>query len=111
MESIAILAAIAFAVNKTVSVIKALVGKPRDLNTVVTQVVVWAVGGATIFLCAAASLTEDMVIPGLDVTFASLDTASKLMLGWVLSSTGSFFFDFTKAVDNTDEASRSRLIV
>lgn len=111
MEAIAIFAGLAIAVNKTVSVIKALLGKPRDLNLVLTQIVVWGVGTGAIFLAGAASLTSGSTFPGTEVALVDLDAASKVLLGWICGATGSFLWDFRKAVDNTDTANEgSRLI-
>jgi hypothetical protein len=104
---IAILAAIAFAVNKTVTVLKALTSK--DWRTVQTQVLVWVVGIGAILACAHADLTMDMVIPAINRSLGSLDGVSLVVLGWVLGSTGSFAFDFKKAIDSTDSAQETSL--
>lgn len=107
METIAILAGLAFAVNKTVSVIKAL---GKDTNLVLTQVVVWLVGTAAIFLAGQADITDGLIIPGLDDALGSLDVASVILAGWVLGSSGSFAFDLKKAIDNNDSAEEPALL-
>lgn len=108
METIALLAGIAFAVNKTVSTIKAIIN--GDLNGSVTQLLVWAVGAAAVVLAAHASLTSELVVPGIERTLGSLDTASHVLLGWILGGTGSFAFDLKKAIDNSDNARETPLI-
>lgn len=107
MEVIAILAALAFAVNKTVSVIKAF---GKDNNTVVTQVLVWVIGTGALFLAGQAEFTAGLVIPGLGVTLGSLNAASIVMAGWVLGSSGSFAFDIKKAIDSSDSAVEPHLL-
>lgn len=109
MEAIAILTGLAFAVNKTVSVIKSF---GKDTNAVVTQVLVWVLGTAAIWLAGQASITENLVIDGLGIENAlgQLDIASVVLAGWILGSTGSFIFDFKKAVDGSDSAAEPKLL-
>lgn len=102
MEAVAILAALAFAVNKTVTVIKALFAKDR--RTAVTVLLVWVVGIIALNVAAHAKLTEALVVPGLAVSLGSLDTASLCLLGWMVGSTGSFAFSFTQAIDSSQSA-------
>lgn len=99
---VVIFAAFAFAVNKTVTVIKALFAKDR--RTAVTMLIVWAVGIAALNLAAHAKLTEAYIVPGLSVPLGSLDTASLFLLGWLAGSSGSFAFSFTQAIDGTQSA-------
>lgn len=108
MEEIAILAGIAFAVNKTVSVIKSLVN--RDFNAAITQLVVWVVGFVAVVLAAHAAVTEALLVPGLTVPLGSLDWPSEVLLAWILGSTGSFVFDFKKAIDATDSSAEPSLL-
>lgn len=108
MEVIAVLAGIALAVNKTVSVIKSVANK--DKNGAVTQLLVWVVGIGAVVLSAHAALTSNMVIPGLGVALGSLDTPSHVLLGWILGSSGSFAFDVKKAIDNGDTAAEPPLL-
>lgn len=108
MEEIAILAGIAFAVNKTVSVIKELANK--NFNAAITQLVVWVVGFIAVVLAAHAAVTEALVVPGLTVPLGSLDWPSEVLLAWILGSTGSFIFDFKKAIDSTDSSAEPSLL-
>lgn len=108
MEVIAILAGLALAVNKTVSVVKSFANK--DKNGAVTQMLVWVVGVGAVILAAHARLTSEMLIPGLNVALGSLDTSSHVLLGWILGSSGSFAFDVKKAIDNGDTAAEPPLL-
>lgn len=108
MEEIAVLAGLAFAVNKTVSVIKELVNK--NFNAAITQLVVWVVGFIAVVLAAHAAITEALVVPGLTVPLGSLDWPSELLLAWILGSTGSFIFDFKKAIDSSDSSAEPSLL-
>lgn len=108
MEEIALLAGLAFAINKTVSVIKAAANK--DVNGAVTQFVVWIVGFIGIMLAAHAQMTQDVIIPGLTTPLGSLDWTSLLLIAWILGGTGSFAFDFKKAIDGSDKAAEPSLL-
>jgi energy-converting hydrogenase Eha subunit G len=108
MEEIAILAGLAFAINKTVSVVKAALNK--DVNAAVTQLVVWVVGFIAISLAAHAQLTENLVVPGLLVPLDELDWQSLVLVAWILGGTGSFAFDFKKALDSSDSAAEPSLL-
>jgi hypothetical protein len=105
---VALLAGVAVAVNKTVSVVKAIVN--RDPNGYVTPLIVWAVAIAAVILMAHASLTMNGTIPALGVQFGSLDWASQVLFGWVLGGGAAFSFDITAAIDNTDSASELPLL-
>lgn len=108
MEVIAVLAGIALAVNKTVSVVKAIANGNK--NDAVTQILVWLIGVGAVILAAHASLTSDMLLPGLGRSLGSVDTASHVLLGWILGGSGSFAFDLKKAIDNGDSAAEPPLL-
>lgn len=108
MEAVIIFAGLAFAINKTVSVLKALFN--REINTVVTQVVVWVVGFAGLSLAAHSAVTEGYALPGFTQPLGELDWGSLVLFSWILGGTGSFVYDFKKAIDGTDTASETKLI-
>lgn len=108
MEAVVIFAGLAFAINKSVSVIKALVN--REFNTVVTQAVVWAVGFGGLSLAAHAAVTEAYALPGFTEPLGSLDAASLGLLAWILGASGSFLYDIKKAVDGSDSAAETKLL-
>lgn len=108
MEAVVVFAGLAFAINKTVSVIKALFNK--ETNTVITQVVVWLVGFGGLTLAAHAAVTEAFSLPGFTQPLGDLDAASLGLLAWILGATGSFAYDLKKAFDGTDSASETKLL-
>jgi hypothetical protein len=107
LAQVALLAGLALAVNKTVTVLKAL---GKNWNTVVTQALVWVLGIAAILLAAHAKVTMDAAVPGTPWLFGQLDGSSIVLLGWVLGSSGSFAFDLRKAIDNSDSAAEPPLL-
>lgn len=107
MEQVALLTALALAVNKTVTVVKAI---GKNWNMVITQAVVWVVGTLAIWLAAQADVTAGAAVPGTTTTFGALNAASIVLLGWVLGGTGSFLYDFRKSVDNSDSAAEPALL-
>lgn len=108
MEQIAILAALALAVNKTTSVVKWALNK--DVNAVVTQIAVWVFGFVAVLLAAHADVTREIIVPGTVAPLGDLDTWSLVLLGWILGSSGSFIFDLKKAIDGTDSAAEPSLL-
>ena len=108
MEAVVIFAALAFAINKTVSVLKGLVNK--EWNTVVSQAAVWVVGFGGLSLAAHAAVTSAYALPGFTQPLGDLDSASLALLAWLLGSTGSFAYDFKKALDGSDSAAEPKLL-
>ena len=107
IEAVVILAGIAFTVNKIVSVLKA--ARARDWNTVLTQATVWLVGIGILFLVSGANQFQHLVVPGFTATIGDFDTPSKIMLGLMLGSSGSFAYDYLVARDNTQSAAEPKL--
>lgn len=103
----ALLLALAFTVNKIVTVIKS-VGK--DNNMVITQLLVWVVGVLAIFAGGNAEILENLVLPGLDQAIGDLDFLSVVLVGLMLGSTGSFAYDGLKSIDNTRSAAEPSLM-
>lgn len=108
METVAVFAALAFTINKIVSVIKA--AKNSDWNVVVTQVLVWAVGFFVLALAANADVTSALVLPGFTTTLGELDGSSIVLFALLAGSTGSFAFDLKKAIDGSDSAAETKLL-
>lgn len=107
MEVVIIFAALAFAVNKTVSVIKAI---GKDNNLVITQITVWVVGFIALLLAANAQVTSAFALPGFEVPLGDLDIPSLILLAWMLGGSGSFAYDFKKAVDSSDSSAEPSLL-
>jgi hypothetical protein len=101
-------AGLAFAINKTVSVLKAL--KNGETNTVVTQVLVWVVGFAGLTLAANADVASAFTLPGFTQALSDLDWPSLALLAWVFGSTGSFAYDLKAAIDGSDSAAETKLL-
>ena len=108
MEAVVLFAGLAFAINKTVSVIKAAVN--RDTTAVVTQVVVWLVGFGGLMLAANSAVIADYALPGFTQPLGDLDWSSLAILAWILGSTGSFAYDLKAAVDGSDSAAEAHLL-
>lgn len=108
MEAVIVFAGLAFAINKTVSVIKALFNGEK--NTVVTQVVVWLVGFGGLALAAQSDVTSAFALPGFTEPLGDLDVASLGVLAWILGSTGSFAYDIKAAIDGSDSAAETKLL-
>src|SRR5262245_54373513 len=108
MEAIIPIALLGAFGKKALDVLKYLSAK--DWNAAATQVAAWAVGTATVFVASGANLFENTVLPGLDQTFADLNSWSKVLLGSsILSLLGVLGVDFVKAVDNTQSAAFPKL--
>lgn len=107
MEALGFLA-LAALVIKITSVIKSI---GKDNNMVVTQLVVWVVGIIVLFLGAEAEITETLIIPGLTATpLGDMDTASIILAGFILGSSGAFAYDVKKAIDGSDSATEPALL-
>lgn len=75
-----------------------------DLDGVVTTVGSWLVGFLLVAVGAHAGLTENFVVPGLDVALGQLDWWSQLLLGASMLSLLGVVYDFKKALDSSDSA-------
>jgi hypothetical protein len=108
MEAVALLAGLALAINKTVSVLKAITN--GEWRTVYTQVLVWVVGFFGLLLASNADIAEGLAIDGFVKPLSDVNTASLALLAWILGGTGSFLYDWKKARDNSDNAVETRLL-
>lgn len=108
MEPLLLLLGLAFAANKIVTVIKYLASSNK--NAAITQLVVWAVGFVILLLAGNATVTEDLVVPGLSEPLGDLDFGSFLIVALITGSSGSVVYDFKKAIDRTDSAAEPNLL-
>jgi hypothetical protein len=69
----------------------------------ITQVVPWVAGVIGVMVMAQADVSSDLVVWGTQ-TLGSLNTWSQVLAGVALGSTGSFAYDYKKAIDGTDSA-------
>lgn len=102
MEQIAILMGLAFAANKTVTVLKYLFTPNR--SSAFTQFMVWGVSFLGLLLASEAEVTENLLLPGMSVALGLLDVPSIIILAWIAGSSGSVVYDFKKALDQSDTA-------
>lgn len=81
----------------------------KDVDSIVTQVAVWAAGVAVVFLLAGTDFAD-----GIDVaesyTLSSLNAASLLLIGLTIGSTASAAYDFKRAFDRSDSAAQPSLV-
>lgn len=78
--------------------------RARDVDGVVTTLGAWLVGFLLVVVGSHAELTQNWVVPGLDVALGSLDWWSQLLLGASALSLFGVAYDFKKAIDSTDSA-------
>ena len=76
----------------------------------ITQATAWIAGVILVVIAAHAQLTWSLVLPGSDLPLKSLDFASLLLLGLLISSTASSVVDIKQAIDATDTASKPPMI-
>lgn len=99
MEAITLVALVAL-MKKVVDTFKYVTNK--DLNALVTQLVTWLTGVATVWLATSADITSGLSIFG--TTFGELNGGSILLGGMIFSSAASVVYDIQASRDNTDTA-------
>ena len=108
MEQVIALTAIAFLGNKIIELLKYL--RNKDWNAAFTLAAIEVTGVIVMLFAAAASVTETIVLPGTSAAIGSLDTASVVFLGLVITSLSSKLYDFQKAIDGGDSAKQPPLL-
>lgn len=98
-------AAMALLLYQLINFLRALSG--RDINTAVTLAVAWVAGVITVLLVAQTDFASG--IPVGDQTLASLNVASLVFVGLVLSSSASSFNDAVGAVDHNRTTAKPHL--
>ncbi len=105
----------------TVLVFTALVWKVIDFfrllfnfrtqrSGVITQITAWVGGVVLVIVAAHASVTSGLVLPGADEPLKTIDFASQILLGLLISSVASAAVDIKQAIDGTDSASKPPMI-
>jgi len=105
----------------TVIVFTALVWKVIDFfrllfnfrtqkSAIITQVTAWAGGVLLVVIAAHASVTSGLVLPGADESLKTIDFASQILLGLLISSLASAAVDVKQALDGSDSAAKPSLI-
>lgn len=80
--------------------------RAKDVDSSLTQAVVWVVGTAVTFLLAGTDWAGGIVLG--DVALGLMSWQSLLLVGLSLGSTASALVDFKTAIDNTDSAAIPR---
>jgi hypothetical protein len=85
--------------------------RAKDWNSAFTQAATWGVGVALMFLASAADVTATIPVPGLaNTVIGDVNSASKILLGFMLLSAGSVVYEFKKALDRSDSAAEPALV-
>lgn len=108
MEQVIALTAIAFLAGKIIEFLKYV--RNRDWNAAITLAAVEFAGVVVMLFAAAAKVTETLILPGTSEPIGTLDTASVIFLGLVMTSLASTTYDFRKALDSGDSAKQPPLI-
>jgi hypothetical protein len=107
LENAIALLVIGLLANKIIELIKYL--RVKDWNAAITLLSLFVAGVVAVTLAAHASVTEHTIIPGTTVELGTLEFASLLLLGLMITATGSTVYDFKKAFDNSDSAKQPSL--
>jgi hypothetical protein len=102
MDNAIALLAVALLANKIIELLKDM--RAGNWNGALTLLSLFVAGVAALTLAAHAMVTETMTIPGVEKQLGQLDFASLVLLGLMITSTGSTVYDFKKAFDQTDSA-------
>lgn len=106
MEAFVPAVALGALVLKLIDFLRYIAG--RNVNGVVTQLVVWVAGVVVILLFAQSDWANTINVGGL--TLAQLNVASQIIAGLVLGSATSAGYDLKKAVDNGQSAAIPTLL-
>ena len=73
---------------------------------IITQATAWAGGVILVVLAAHAGVTGKLILPGADQALKTMDFASQVLLGLLVSSVASSVVDIKQAIDNNDTAAK-----
>lgn len=96
---------------QVVDFIKEVLNYKTNASAVRTQAAAWIGCILLVWLASHAQVTADIVPPGFEHTFAGLDFGSVVLVGFAYASLGSSAVDITKAIDNTDTATKPPMAV
>src|SRR5262245_45683924 len=89
---------------QVIDFLKEVTHLPATRNAVATQAAAWIGGIILVILASHAQVTQDIVLPGSDITLGAADWGSQILLGLLVSSTASSAVDVKKALDRSDTA-------
>lgn len=107
MEAVLIPIAIALFGNKFIELLKYL--RTRDWNGALTLLSLFVAGFVTLTLAAHSAATQYWTIPGTTIPLGMLDGGSLVLLGLMLTATGSTIYDYKKSLDGSDSAAQPKL--
>ena len=91
---------------KVVDFIRMLFNFKNQKSGILTQVSAWIGGIILVIVASNASVTKDLILPGANQTLNTLDFASQILLGLLISSVASASVDIKQAIDCTDTAAK-----
>jgi hypothetical protein len=73
-------------------------------SAILTQLTAWVGGVVLVIVAAHASVSSGLVLPGSDEALKTIDFASQVLLGLLISSFASTVVDLKQAFDRSDSA-------
>lgn len=95
---------------KVIDFLRLLFNITTQKSAIITQVTAWVGGVVLVIVAAHASVTGSLVLPGSDEPLRTLDFASQVLLGLLISSLASGVVDLKQAFDNSDSASKPAML-
>ena len=95
---------------KVIDFLRMLFNFKTEKSGIVTQLTAWVGGVVLVIVASHAAVTNTLVIPGADQALHSLDFASQILIGLLVSSFASGIVDVKQALDATDSASKPPLL-
>lgn len=89
--------------------IREALGGRGSRSSLVTQLAAFVVGIVFVWIGANATVTQALVIPGVDTPLGDLDGGSIVLVGLLVASLASSLVDVKAAIDNTDSARKPPL--
>lgn len=106
MDPVVSLAALAALVYTFVNFVR--VAKARDVNGVVTMLLVWAAGIGALFLFAETNLAHDLVLG--NVNLDAMSAWDKVLIGLIPGSFGIVGHDLLGSIDSTRSTAKPPLL-
>jgi hypothetical protein len=95
---------------KVIDFLRMLFNFTSQKSAIITQVTAWVGGVALVVIAAHASVSSSLVLPGADESLKTIDFASQILLGLLISSFASTVVDLKQAFDSTDTATKPSIL-
>jgi len=95
---------------KVIDFLRMLANFKNQKSGIITQLTAWVGGVLIVILGAHAEVTKALILPGSTQTLGSLDIASLIILGLLISSFASSLVDVKQAVDSSDSSAVPSLL-